>query len=266
MAPRPARAAPILHHCMPDRNSTNSPEAATSSAVPRSGCLKISQAGKAINTLVTSRSRQRGGSGRGCRYQATIIGMASFSSSEGWKRTTPMSSQRFAPWPSPSTLTATSSRTAKHIEPGRPRAQQAAAGCATPRPAMPRPRESASPGRRPCRRPVAGAVQHGQADQGEDQQSDCKRQVDARAREDPASDSHGACGEAGGEFVHGVVGAGALGEPATAMTGKGGRSDGGVSASHWLSILRAIGAAALPPQAPCSSTTAMAICGWFAGA
>ncbi len=55
-------------------------------------------------------SRNDGGSGRWCRYQAHIIGTASFRISEGWKRTTPRSSQRCAPLPmSPAIATTTSS-------------------------------------------------------------------------------------------------------------------------------------------------------------
>ena len=48
-----------------------------------------------------------GGSGRSCRYQAHIIGTASFMSSEGWKRKIPRSSQRCAPmpmWPMAATI------------------------------------------------------------------------------------------------------------------------------------------------------------------
>jgi len=67
----------------PDRNSTNAPAAATSSAVPRSGCRAINPAGSAISTTTTPRSRQLGGSGRCARYQAAIIGVVSLSNSEG---------------------------------------------------------------------------------------------------------------------------------------------------------------------------------------
>ncbi len=53
-----------------------------------------------------------GGSGRSCRYQAHIIGTASFMISEGWKRTSPRSSQRCAPLPmAPMPATTKSSRT-----------------------------------------------------------------------------------------------------------------------------------------------------------
>ena len=38
-----------------------------------------------------------GGSCRECRYQATIIGMVSLSSSDGWNDITPRSSQRLEP-------------------------------------------------------------------------------------------------------------------------------------------------------------------------
>ncbi len=86
------------------------PAAATRSAVPRSGCSAIRPTGTTTISSTTTMSRSDGGSGRWCRYQAHIIGTASFRISEGWKRTTPRSSQRWAPLPmSPATATTASS-------------------------------------------------------------------------------------------------------------------------------------------------------------
>ena len=55
--------------------------------------------------------RHSGGSRRGCRYQAIIIGTASFMISEGWKRMTPRSSQRLVLRPVPKNQVAISSST-----------------------------------------------------------------------------------------------------------------------------------------------------------
>ena len=108
MLPTAPTSRPIRHHAMPDRNSANAPAAVTSTAVPRSGCSAISPAGIAISRPTTAMSFQPGGNWRGCRYQATIIGMVSLSSSDGWKRMKPRSSQRIEPRPSPRIATTTS--------------------------------------------------------------------------------------------------------------------------------------------------------------
>ena len=80
---------------MPASRMTISPEAAINSAVPRSGWRAISAAGRiTMPAITTSTSEILGGSGRSRRYQAAIIGAASFMTSEGWKRSRPTSSQR----------------------------------------------------------------------------------------------------------------------------------------------------------------------------
>ena len=94
----------------PPMTSTMRPEAATRSAVPRSGCSAISATGSRMMSITAPTSRSDGGSARWCRYQAHIIGTASFMISDGWKRITPRSSQRCAPLPmSPASATTTSS-------------------------------------------------------------------------------------------------------------------------------------------------------------
>ena len=60
-----------------------SPDAPISSAVPRSGCTTIMAVGIMIKIPMTMRSRNVGGSGRSCMYQAHIMGTASFMISEG---------------------------------------------------------------------------------------------------------------------------------------------------------------------------------------
>ena len=65
----------------------------------------------AIRMPTTAMSFQPGGNCRGCRYQATIIGVVSLSNSDGWKRITPRSSQRIEPRPSPRIATTTSRAT-----------------------------------------------------------------------------------------------------------------------------------------------------------
>ena len=71
------------HHDRPARYRPNTPLAATSMAVPKSGCSRISPVGRPISSAATIVVRQPGGSGSRCRYQASIIGSAIFSSSEG---------------------------------------------------------------------------------------------------------------------------------------------------------------------------------------
>ena len=93
----------------PASTTTMTPDAAISSDVPRSGWRAIRTVGTIMIVAKTTRSRKDGGMCRSCRYQAAIIGTASFMISDGWKRM-PMSSQRRAPWPiSPMTSTRTSS-------------------------------------------------------------------------------------------------------------------------------------------------------------
>ncbi len=107
----------IRRHCSPDRNRTKRPLAATSRAVPRSGWRAISNAGTARMAPATSDASRSGGRRRGCRYQAIIIGTASFMISEGWKRSTPKSSQRLVLRPVPKTQVANTSASAQHVEP-----------------------------------------------------------------------------------------------------------------------------------------------------
>ena len=76
-------ATPTHHQDSPASSSANTPLAAISIAVPKSGCRRISAVGIAISTADTSTVPIRGGSGRWCRYQATIIGRLIFNSSEG---------------------------------------------------------------------------------------------------------------------------------------------------------------------------------------
>jgi hypothetical protein len=84
---------------MPARKSTKKPLAATRMAVPRSGWRAINSTGSRISARLTASCFQLGGRERAERYQAIIIGVASFTSSEGWKRMKPRSSQRWAPLP-----------------------------------------------------------------------------------------------------------------------------------------------------------------------
>ena len=73
----------MMRKSIPASSITMSPEAAISSAVPKSGCTTIMAVGIMINTPITMRSQNVGGSGRSCMYQAHIIGTASFMISEG---------------------------------------------------------------------------------------------------------------------------------------------------------------------------------------
>jgi hypothetical protein len=94
-----AATAPIIQRQRrPATNSTNTPEARISSDVPRSGCLRISATGTRISARLIAMCLKRGGSERLERYQAMVIGMTIFITSEGWKRMTPgMLIQRVAP-------------------------------------------------------------------------------------------------------------------------------------------------------------------------
>jgi len=94
-----ANSAAITRRRRPASTMTSAPAMAISAAVPRSGCTTTRLTGTKISTESTASDSQPGGSGRSCRYQAHIIGTASFMSSLGWKRNSPRSSQRCAPMP-----------------------------------------------------------------------------------------------------------------------------------------------------------------------
>src|SRR5438034_979383 len=100
-APRAASIASttITRARRPARMMTSAPATAVSAAVPTSGWMATSPTGTRISTPSAPNEDQPGGSGRSCRYQAHIIGTASFISSEGWKRNSPKFSQRRAPMP-----------------------------------------------------------------------------------------------------------------------------------------------------------------------
>ena len=59
------------------------PDAPIRSAVPKSGWTTTMAVGIMISIPMTIRSRNFGGSGRSCMYQAHIMGTASFMISEG---------------------------------------------------------------------------------------------------------------------------------------------------------------------------------------
>ncbi len=59
------------------------PALATSREVPRSGCLAISNTGTRVSSPAIARRGMLGGRRFSDRYQATIIGTANLSSSEG---------------------------------------------------------------------------------------------------------------------------------------------------------------------------------------
>src|SRR6266513_1512827 len=88
--------ATITRTRRPARTMTSMPASAMSAAVPTSGWMATSPTGTRISTLSAPNGAQPGGSGRSCKYQAHIIGTASFISSEGWKRNSPKFSQRRA--------------------------------------------------------------------------------------------------------------------------------------------------------------------------
>ena len=76
----------------------------------------------------TASELKLGGSGRSCRNHAHASGTASFMISEGWKRTTPRSSQRCAPIAmSPMNMTASSSTSPMTVRPRRDRCESGAA-------------------------------------------------------------------------------------------------------------------------------------------
>src|SRR5256885_2063877 len=116
-APSAASAsnATITRTRRPARMMTSAPAIAMSAAVPRSGWMATSPTGTRISTLSAPSDDQPGGSGRSCRYQAQVIGTASFISSEGWKRNRPKFSQRCAPmptWPIATTMSSSTHPTA----------------------------------------------------------------------------------------------------------------------------------------------------------
>src|SRR5690606_41088781 len=59
----------------PARNSTKAPDTTTCSAVPRSGCLRISTKGTMTRHKLTVVCLTPGGSARVDRYQAMVIGV-----------------------------------------------------------------------------------------------------------------------------------------------------------------------------------------------
>ncbi len=67
----------------PAMSTSSAPLAAISAAVPRSGWMATSPAGRKMMTASTSSDFQSGGSGRSCRYQAASMGTASFMISDG---------------------------------------------------------------------------------------------------------------------------------------------------------------------------------------
>src|SRR5688500_12287944 len=84
-AAAPAAPATNHQHDKPARNSANAPLAATSIAVPKSGCSRIRIVGMAMIDAVTSTLTRRGGNAPELRYHAAIIGRLSFNISAGWK-------------------------------------------------------------------------------------------------------------------------------------------------------------------------------------
>jgi hypothetical protein len=90
----PSNNANTTRSDSPAISTSSAPLAAISAAVPRSGCMATSPAGRKIISASTSRDFQSGGNGRSCRYQAASIGTASFMISEGWNLNRPRLSQR----------------------------------------------------------------------------------------------------------------------------------------------------------------------------
>jgi len=89
----------MMRSCNPAMTITRLPAIAIRAAVPRSGCSATSPTGTNMSMASTASELTLGGSARSCKNQAHIIGTASFMTSEGWKRSTPKSSQRCAPLP-----------------------------------------------------------------------------------------------------------------------------------------------------------------------
>src|SRR6185312_7763367 len=112
---------------------------------------------------------------------------------------------------------------------------------------------------------VAGAVERHEPGAGQDQQCNRQGQVDARPVHQALAETQRARAQAGDGRVHCAAFACAAGAAVPAITVGGGNDDAGWPASHASRILRAIGAASVPPQAPASSTTATAMRGESAG-
>ncbi len=84
-----------------------------SSAVPRSGWRLMRNVGTTMRIDAITKSGQRMRPSNFWKYQASIIGSATFMSSEGWMRATPRLSQRREPLTTtPKSATPTSSSTA----------------------------------------------------------------------------------------------------------------------------------------------------------
>ena len=88
------------------------PDTATSAAVPRSGCIRMSAVGAPTMIKAPTVFKNFGGRGLLERKAATVSGITTLKISEGWRRTTPRSSQRCAPLEmSPKSSTMTKSTT-----------------------------------------------------------------------------------------------------------------------------------------------------------
>ena len=73
----------INFQLIPEKNNTTKPEAATTIAVPRSGCLPIKNVGIAITKIAISIVLKSGGSSFLATKLATISGTTSFINSDG---------------------------------------------------------------------------------------------------------------------------------------------------------------------------------------
>ena len=101
-------AVPNHHHDTPPRNSTNTPLASTSTAVPRSRCSRISPTGRAITSSANASVGSLGGRRRRSSVHASIIGKVSLVSSDGWKLKKPRLIQWLPYLPLPMNNTSTS--------------------------------------------------------------------------------------------------------------------------------------------------------------
>ena len=75
--------AVIMRTLTPAKRMVSPPAATTSMAVPRSGCSAIRSAGTSTMSPMATRCMNVGGNRRSCMNHATIIGVASFMSSDG---------------------------------------------------------------------------------------------------------------------------------------------------------------------------------------
>ena len=82
-APASSATGMISFHDSPAKKITNSPEASTKMAVPRSGCLTMSPTGMASSASATTKSSTRRWPSRRWNHHASISGMAIFSTSLG---------------------------------------------------------------------------------------------------------------------------------------------------------------------------------------